>query len=87
MLGHKSAGYRTTEIYAKFDPDYLGKAVAAIDDYFAELQASVKRTLILPKDRPQRASCVSVEESVIPQVPVLLVEPGGIEPPTSTMPL
>ena len=87
MLGHKSAGYLTTEIYAKFDPDYLGKAVAAIDDYFVELQGSVKRPLILPEHRPLRVTCVSVDENVIRQVPVLMVEPGGIEPPTSTMPL
>ena len=38
MLGHKTAGYRTTEIYAKYDPDYLGQAVKAIDAYFIELQ-------------------------------------------------
>lgn len=34
-LGHKQQG--TTEIYAKFDPDYLGKGRQAIDAYFAEL--------------------------------------------------
>lgn len=34
MLGHKTGG--TSEIYAKFDPDYLGQAARAIDAYFAE---------------------------------------------------
>ncbi len=38
MLGHKSAGYGTTEIYAKFDPDYLSRAAQAIDAYFDELE-------------------------------------------------
>jgi integrase len=36
FLGH-SSGYRTTERYAKYDPDHLGKAVRAIDAYFANL--------------------------------------------------
>lgn len=43
MLGHRASGYRTTEIYAKSDPDYLGKAVVAIDDYFRELQGEAKK--------------------------------------------
>lgn len=46
MLGHKSAEYRTTEIYAKYDPSYLGKAVTAIDAYFTELDAITSRSLI-----------------------------------------
>lgn len=62
MLGHKSAGYRTTEIYAKFDPNYLDKAIAAIDTYFGELQEKVERRLILPEQRHLRVTCVSVEE-------------------------
>jgi integrase len=45
MLGHSTAG--TTDIYAKFAPDYLGKAAAAIDDYMNELQPLVKREIIL----------------------------------------
>lgn len=44
MLGHSTGG--TTDIYAKFAPDYLGKAAAAIDDYMHELQPLVKRELI-----------------------------------------
>lgn len=35
LLGHKRAG--TSEIYAKFDPDYLSLARAAIDEWMAEL--------------------------------------------------
>ena len=45
MLGHRSA-YRTTEIYAKYDPDYLGKAVTAIDEYFDELESKLKGPLV-----------------------------------------
>ncbi len=39
MLGHKSGSYRTTEIYAKFDPDHLSGAARAIDAYFADLRS------------------------------------------------
>ena len=46
MPGHRSAGYRTTEIYAKYDPTYLGKAVEAIDAYFIELDAITSRSLL-----------------------------------------
>lgn len=52
MLGHKNAG--TTERYAKFSPDYLGKAAAAIDDYFHALQPLVRRELVLPLEQPKR---------------------------------
>src|SRR3954453_6090070 len=38
MLGHKSGSYRTTEIYAKFDPSYLGEAARVVDAYFADLR-------------------------------------------------
>ena len=81
LLGHKSAGYATTEIYAKFDPDYLGKAVAAIDAYFGDLQKHVGRHIV----RPLRASCVPVADQVVTQVPDLLVGASGFEPPTPTM--
>lgn len=53
MMGHRTGG--TTEIYAKYDPDYLGKAAGAIDEYFQELNELVKRPLIL---RELRASSV-----------------------------
>jgi integrase len=46
MLGHHTGG--TSEVYAKYAPDYLGKAAAAIDDYMNELQPLVKRELIRP---------------------------------------
>jgi len=63
MLGHKSGGYRTTEIYAKYDPDFLGKAVEAIDTYFTELDALTKRDLVLTQPE-LRASNVLVDNFV-----------------------
>jgi integrase len=40
QLGHKSRDYRTTELYAAFDPAYLQNAVRAIDLLFEKLRAS-----------------------------------------------
>ena len=34
QLGHKSRDYRTTELYAAFDPSYLSNAVRAINSLF-----------------------------------------------------
>ena len=45
QLGHKSRDYRTTELYAAFDPAYLQNAVRAIDLLFDKLRAS-GRTLV-----------------------------------------
>lgn len=39
FLGHRAYSGRT-EVYAKYRPDYLGQAVAAIDDYMGRLRAS-----------------------------------------------
>jgi hypothetical protein len=39
LLGHRQAG--TSEIYAKFDPDYLGKARMALEDWLADLARDV----------------------------------------------
>lgn len=56
MLGHQRD--RVTETYAKFRPNYLGKAAQAIDAYFAELQKHTKRRLILPSEGAARLSVV-----------------------------
>ena len=45
---------RNIEVYAKYDPDYLGAAARAIDAYFRELG----RLVSAPVDKPLRASCV-----------------------------
>ena len=47
QLGHKSRDYRTTELYAAFDPAYLENAVRAIDLLFDRLRAS-----FAPVDEP-----------------------------------
>jgi len=40
QLGHKSRDFRTTELYAAFDPAYLQNAVGAINLLFEKLRAS-----------------------------------------------
>ena len=47
QLGHKSRDYRTTELYAAFDPAYLENAVRAIDLLFDRLRAN-----FAPVDEP-----------------------------------
>ena len=84
MLGHQTGGYRTTEIYAKYDPDYMSKAVDAIDTYFADLQPLLMRPLVLGAT-PLRASCVLDLGPRIPQVLEKMVGAAGIEPATPTM--
>lgn len=39
ILGHRIKG--ATEKYAKYDPNYLGKAAQAIDAYFSDLCVSL----------------------------------------------
>ena len=55
ILGHKEPRLGTTEVYSKYDPDYLGSAVKAIDAYFRDLQAITDRPLT-PNSPPLRAS-------------------------------
>lgn len=43
LLGHRKGG--TTEIYAKFSPDYLGKARVALDEWMQDLAKDVPRLL------------------------------------------
>jgi len=91
FLGRKLGGYDSTEIYAKYAPDYLSQAAAAIDDYFVELQAITKRQLIIPQPAV-RASCVSNGTSgdiagmaQIVDFPIeSMVGERGFEPPTPT---
>lgn len=45
MLGHRHPNLRTTERYAKYAPDYLGEASAAIDAYIGELNHYTIRDL------------------------------------------
>ena len=71
ILGHRLPGYGTTEIYAKYRPDYLSAAAAAIDLFMAEAGMA-------PARAPLRASCV------LP-MPRKVVGSTGIEPATPTV--
>jgi len=42
QLGHKTREASTTEIYAPFDPTYLSKAKAAIDDYICQVACELR---------------------------------------------
>jgi len=80
FLGHTS-GYKTTERYAKFGPDHLSEAVRALDSYFADLSAITGHCWLSDHFFTEvRTSRVLVGSPK-------LVEPDGIEPTTSTMPL
>lgn len=46
MLGHKLHGQEMTERYAPYQPDYCAQAVAAIEEWFDEVQARCRRRLI-----------------------------------------
>jgi hypothetical protein len=83
FLGH-SSGYKTTERYAKFGPDHLAGAVRAIDGYFTDLGLAAIPPLAT---HPLRVSSVLVPPRMGPYLVRKMVEPTGIEPVTSTMPL
>ena len=72
IMGHRLPGYGTTEIYAKYRPDYLSAAADAIDAFMTEA-----RMAATPR-APMRANCVLVP---LPKV----VGAAGIEPATPTM--
>jgi len=42
QLGHKSPDVSTTEIYAPFDPTYLFKSTAAIDDFLQRVTCQLR---------------------------------------------
>ena len=67
-------GYRTIEIYAKYDPDYLGKSTAAIDDVMNEISQRVKRPLNPNRLKELRVSCVRAAE--LCKVPEKTKPPG-----------
>ena len=77
LLGHRG-GNRTTEIYAKYRPDYLSEARAAIDAWMKEIGA-------LLAQRPGRSEtlvrvrCVP-GPSPGPADPLKVVGATGIEP-------
>jgi|GEM_PF-2657557 len=46
FLGHQVAEFKTTQRYAKYAPDYLSNAAAAIDDYFQDLQRIMSKRIV-----------------------------------------
>ena len=77
QLGHKAPEYSTTEIYAPFDPSYLEKSCAAIDEFFVQLcellnVENISEYLLKNENceaedtvlEPQRVSYVSVGANV-----------------------
>ncbi|HEY0834486.1 MAG TPA: tyrosine-type recombinase/integrase [Azospirillum sp.] len=89
-LGH-SSGYKTTERYAKTNPEALAGAPRATDAYFADLAAAMEATRPVLSPTPVRASRVlpgQAEGAALQRSPLRkLVEPRRIELLTSTMPL
>jgi integrase len=82
FLGHKAGSYRTTEIYAKFDPSYLSGAARAINEYFIHLGSVSGRSIPSPD---VRSTCVRVVSGHPSQAPDNMVGATGIEPVTPTM--
>ena len=59
IMGHTSETYDVTEIYAEYDPEYLSRAVAAIDGFMRDVGRVATRPIIrLPN--PERSSSVLV---------------------------
>jgi integrase len=93
VLGHAIPS--TTSQYVHYAPEFLQKAVAAIDAYFSELSQLVHKPLLgvqiedqpLP-DSVLRASCVPVgpsdEGRMVANSLIRLVGMRGFEPPTPT---
>jgi hypothetical protein len=87
FLGHTPPGLRTSEVYAKFAPDYLGQAASAIDAVLADVGRAggrLARPIVLPV-ASVRASCVRATSPEAPEPLALPVEPTGFEPATSTV--
>ena len=85
MLGHRHGGYRRTEIYSKYDPDHLGRAAAAIDAYFKDLQELARKPLTGHAETELRSNSVLAMSPGNPQVFEIMVGAAGIEPATPTM--
>jgi integrase len=90
FLGHKMERFATTEIYARYAPDFRGAAVRAIDDFFRELSPLLARPLLgfelenQPTPAELRAHCVPKLEALVPQVIDFMVGVTGFEPATPT---
>ena len=85
MLGHRKGG--TTEIYAKFDPAYLGKARKALDAWLRDLARDVPRLHQIGVSSgsvgADKETARTRESRAVPRFQV--VGGTGIEPVTPTM--
>lgn len=98
FMGHKLDRYSTTEIYAKWQPDYLGAAARAVEDYFRELAPLVNRPLLgdeleeqptvsevlASTNPPLRTTRAPLVGNVVAQVFDYMVGVTGFEPATPT---
>jgi integrase len=46
IMGHRSKEHDTTEIYAEYDPNYLSRAVAAIDGFMSDVGRVAARPIV-----------------------------------------
>jgi integrase len=83
QLGHKVGG--TTEIYAKFDPAYLGKARKALDAWMADLAKDVPRLRGVTSGSVGRTNENGENPKASPFQPLMVVGGTGFEPVTPTM--
>ncbi|WP_420798721.1 tyrosine-type recombinase/integrase [Nitratireductor pacificus] len=92
LLGHKAVG--VTEVYARFDPDYMATGSRAIDDYFAELGPSFRYRkadlnnsyqVCVPPALHSAEIRLSVEPRNFAVSGAWMVGVTGIEPVTPTM--
>jgi integrase len=73
LLGHKMDRFATTEIYARYAPDYRCAAVRATDDFFRELSPLLARPLLgfelenqpTPAELRAQAECPSTASFIL----------------------
>src|SRR4051812_18713181 len=63
FLGHSMPNFRTTGRYAKYAPDYLGKAASAVQEVLNEIGRAATRPISIPETQALRASDVLIPES------------------------
>ncbi len=59
LLGHKGA-QSETDVYAKYDPDYLSQAAQALDSLFLELSTLVKGRFLAPKSTARKPTALKL---------------------------
>lgn len=60
QLGHKTTGFQITEIYTSHSPDYLEKAVAAIDLLLGEIACEMRVNSLLKLFKEKKYLVISV---------------------------